>query len=59
MDRRGFLRVGLAAPLFGASCGRTVSNDSPESGVSHRLIAQDKRHVAVVDRDGSVATADS
>ena len=55
MDRRGFLRAGLATPLLGAACGRTVSDDSPETGVSHRLIAQDKRHVAVVDRDGSVA----
>lgn len=51
MNRRSFLRAGMAAPIFGAACSRPEVRPEP---VSHRLIAQDKGQVAVVNADGSV-----
>ena len=51
MNRRTFLRAGLAPALLGGACNQ--HRPSLET-VSHRLIAQDKGHVAVVNADGSV-----
>lgn len=51
MHRRRLLLAGLAAfPWLGGACARR----QPAGGLSHRLIAQDKGRVAVVEPDGSV-----
>ena len=51
MNRRRFLREAAAIPLLGSACVRP----GPEtSQISHRLIAQDKGRVAIVEPDGSV-----
>ena len=51
MNRRTFLRAGLFAPVLGGACAQRRAG--PEPAV-HRLIAQDRGHVAVVNTDGSV-----
>ena len=51
MDRRGFLRGLASAPLVGWACARPGAQ---APGVTHRLLAQDRGRVAVIDADGSV-----
>lgn len=51
MNRREFLQAGLVSPLLGGACSRQRAGSEP---VTHRLIAQDRGHVAVVNADGSV-----
>lgn len=54
MDRRHFLRSGLAAPWFAAACSKPPAQVAP---VSHRLLAQDRGQVAIVGRSGAVEWA--
>lgn len=51
MERRGFLQGLAAAPLLSWACSRPGAD---ALGVTHRLVAQDKGRVAVIDSDGSV-----
>ncbi len=51
MHRRTFLQAGLGSSLLGSACTGRRAGTEP---VSHRLIAQDRGHVAVVNADGSV-----
>ncbi len=51
MRRRGFLQAGLAPALLGWGCARRPAGSA---AVPHRLIAQDRGRVAVVDPEGSV-----
>ena len=51
LSRRRFLEAGVATAALGAACVR----QSGGKAVSHRLIAQDRGQVAVVEADGSVA----
>ncbi len=51
MHRRDFLLAGLVSPWLGGSCAR---RNAAGAAITHRLIAQDKGHVAVVEADGSV-----
>ncbi len=52
MHRRAFLQVGLASSGLGGACAGRHSAGG--TAVTHRLMAQDKGHVAVVEADGSV-----
>ncbi len=52
MNRRSFLGASALGSLLGAACAGRVSQPA---SIAHRLIAQDKGHVAVVESDGSVA----
>lgn len=51
MNRRSFLLTGAASPWLGGACARRHSGTS---AIAHRVMAQDKGHVAVVEADGSV-----
>ena len=51
MHRRSFLQAALAAPWLGGSCAQ---RNAGGGRISHRLIAQDRGQVAVVEADGSV-----
>ena len=51
MDRRKFLQASLISPLVGGACARP--GRVPVT-VAHRLIAQDKGHVAIVNGAGGV-----
>jgi len=52
MDRRRFLQVGAAAPLLSWACSKPAPETQAAS--APRLMAQDRRQVAVVNSDGSV-----
>ena len=51
MNRRGFLQGLASGPLLGWACARPAAGPP---AVAHRLIAQDRGRVAVVEADGSV-----
>ena len=52
MDRRGFLRAAVAAPLLHWACGQHKT--AVPAASAPRLMAQDRGHVAIVNSDGSV-----